>query len=475
MADGMDEEMPEEPFPLQQELTCPVCQSIFKDPVLLPCTHSFCRECLQKSLQYSKKCPLCREEFEEGKDTTNLALRNACEIVARSGVRQTQKRPSAEDNCNLHLKPLELYCEKDEEPVCVDCVTLHSTHRLWPLKEGAPMCKRELGYKVHIFEKKVETYKKMTHKFSNAVEYIKYQAGQAEKQIKMEFERLHKALVTEEALRLKALATEEEQKIAAIQEQITNTNKDIVALNELIDTLKKEMGNEDLPLLKNFQNLKRKAQWARDEPRLYDGSLLNMGKHVGALSFKVWKNMQAHVKYNPVMLNPNTASPWLSLSSDLTCVKESAERLTAPDNPERFDPCIFVLGAEGYSSGKHKWDVIVGDNPKWILGVCKQSLSRKKKFTLSTSRGVFSIGLSKGVYTIYTPERTELQVQQRPERIRIKLNIEKGEVSFWDGGTAKHLVTLTHKFDEKMFPFFGPGLHTTPMIMAPGKIAVHTS
>lgn len=77
-----------------------------------------------------------------------------------------------------------------------------------------------------------------------------YQAGQAEKQIKSEFERLHAALVTEEALRLKALATEEEEKIAAIQELVTTTNKDIVTLKELIDTLKKEMGNEDLPLLK---------------------------------------------------------------------------------------------------------------------------------------------------------------------------------------------------------------------------------
>lgn len=315
----------------------------------------------------------------------------------------------------------------------------------------------------------------MTHKLSNAVEYIKYQAGQAEKQIKAEFVRLHEVLVTEEALRLKALATEEEQKIATIQDLIDNTNKDVVVLKELIESLKKEMGNEDLPLLRNFQNLKRKAQWTREDPRFSDDALLNMGKHVGGLSFNIWKKMQAHVKYYPVVLNPNTASPWLSLNADLTSVKESSERLTTPDNPERFDPCVFVLGSEGYSSGKHRWDVIVGDNPRWIVGVCKESVGRKKRFTVSTNRGVWSIGLSKGVYTALTAERTELQVQQRPERIRIKLNIDKGEVSFWDGGTAKHLVTLTHKFDEKMFPIFGPGLHSMPMILPPGKVAVHTS
>ncbi|XP_070692106.1 tripartite motif containing 35-28 [Pempheris klunzingeri] len=475
MADNMDEDMPEEPLPLQEDFTCPVCRVVFRDPVLLPCTHSFCRECLQKSLQFSNKCPMCRVEFAEGQDISNRALSSACETFLKQNNRRPNQKCASEDICKLHLKPLELYCEKDEEPVCVDCVTLHSTHRLLPLKDGAPLCKRELGFKVQIFEKKVESYKKMTYKLSNAVEYIKYQAGQAEKQVKAEFERLHKVLVTEEALRIQALATEEEQKIAAIQDLISNTNEDIETLKKLIETLKKEMGNEDLPLLRNFQNLKRKAQWTREEPCLCDNSLLNMGKHVGALGFNIWKNMQAHVKYHPVVLNPDTASPWLSLNADLTSVKESAERLTLPDNPERFDPCVFVLGAEGYTSGKHRWDVIVGDNHKWIVGVCRESVARKKKFTLSTTRGVWSIGLSKGVYTASTPERTELQVQQRPERIRIKLNIDKGEVSFWDGGTAKHLVTLTHQFDEKMFPIFGPGLHTTPMSLAPGKIAIHTS
>ncbi|XP_054477889.1 tripartite motif containing 35-28 [Anoplopoma fimbria] len=474
MEEDMDEEMPEE-IPLRQDLTCPVCKDIFQDPVLLPCTHSLCRECLQKCLRVKKKCPECREPCEEGQGIANRALSSACESFLRQTNWRPNRKRASEDTCKLHLKPLELYCEKDEEPVCVDCVTLHNTHTLWSLRQGAPMCKRELEFKVQIFEKKVEKYKKTTRKLSNAMEYIKHQALQAEKHIKAEFERLHKALVTEEALRLKALASEEELKTAALQELIDKTTKDIADMNKLSDTLKKEMGNEDLSLLRNFQRLKREAQWTREEPQLPEDSLLNMGKHVGALSFKIWKSMQVHVKYNPVVLNPNTASPWLSLNADLSSVKESSERMTAPDNPERFDPCVFVLGAEGYTSGKHRWDVIVGDNPRWIVGVCQESVPRKKKFTVSTSRGVWSIALSKGVYNVLTPERTELQVQQRPERIRVKLNLDKGEVSFWDGGTAKHLVTLTHKFDEKMYPIFGPGLHSTATTLVPGKIAVHTS
>lgn len=176
-----------------------------------------------------------------------------------------------------------------------------------------------------------------------------------------------------------------------------------------------------------------------------------------------------------VVFDPNTSSPWLSVNADLTTIQESPERLVAPDNPERFDPCAFVLGAEGYTSGRHRWDVVVGDSPSWIVGVCKESVARKKKFTLSTSRGVWCVGLSKGVCTAFTNERTELQVQQIPQRIRVKLNMDRGEVSFWDGESSEHLVTLTHHFSEKMFPFFGPGLHNTPMVLAPAKVSVHAS
>lgn len=461
---------------LQQDLSCPVCKSIFQEPMLLPCTHSLCRECLQRSWQFNKKCPVCRNEFTEDQAVANRVLKNTCETFVKQTNWKFLQKPS-EFSCNLHFKPLELYCEKDEEPVCVDCATLHSTHRLLSLKDGVPLCKNELNCKVEIFEKKLDMYRKMKHKLAKTVEYVKHQAGQAEKRIKEEFEKLHKALYAEENLRLEALATEEQEKTVAINEKISKTEEHIKTLKELVDTLKKELGNEDLPLLMNFQNLKRQAQWTHSDPQIYQDYLLDMNMHVGAVGFNIWKKMKDCVKYNPVVLDPNTASPWLALSPDLTSVKESPERLSTPDNSERFDPCVFVLGAEGYTSGKHRWDINVGDNPKWTVGVCKESVARKRKFTVSTSRGVWAIGLSKGVYTAFTPERQEIAVQPRPEKIRVKLNMDKGEVSFWNGETAKHLVSFTHKFEEgeKIYPIFGPGLHSTPMILVPGKIAIHTS
>ncbi|XP_023820367.1 tripartite motif-containing protein 35 [Oryzias latipes] len=475
MAENMDEDMPEE-SPLQQDLSCPVCQGIYDDPLMLPCSHSFCRRCLLRCWEQTRKCPICRTKCEESQAVSNRALKSACQSFLSQAVRTSdnQNRSSVEV-CNIHLKPLELYCEKDEEPVCVECVPLHSAHRLLSLKQGESFCKQELEYKDKIFEKKMENFKKMKLKFNNAMEYVKVQAGEAERQIKAEFERLHAVLTREEALCLDALASDETKKIEALQSCMDSLEKDIKKLEELMEGLKKDMQMENLPLLKDFRVIKRKAQWTKQDPSMPPNSLINISMHVGSLGFKIWKKMQADVTYYPVILDPNSASPWLSLNADLTSAKESPERLSVPENLERFDPCVFVLGAEGYTSGKHKWDIFVGNIPKWTVGVCKESVLRKKKFTVSPGRGVWAIGLSKEKYIIHTAERNELPVEQGIEKIRIKLNMDKGEVSFWDAGTAKHLVTLTHKFEEKMFPLFGPGLYTSPMELPAGKIAVHTS
>uniref|UniRef100_A0A667WZ97 RING-type domain-containing protein n=1 Tax=Myripristis murdjan TaxID=586833 RepID=A0A667WZ97_9TELE len=53
---------------LEEDLCCPVCCDIFKDPVILSCSHSFCRACLQSwwtEKPTIKDCPVCKRTFSK--------------------------------------------------------------------------------------------------------------------------------------------------------------------------------------------------------------------------------------------------------------------------------------------------------------------------------------------------------------------------------------------------------------------------
>ncbi|KAK3238447.1 hypothetical protein CYMTET_51543 [Cymbomonas tetramitiformis] len=46
--------------PPSQELRCMICLELFKDPVITPLGHSFCRDCISRHLSNSDRCPVTR-------------------------------------------------------------------------------------------------------------------------------------------------------------------------------------------------------------------------------------------------------------------------------------------------------------------------------------------------------------------------------------------------------------------------------
>jgi Zinc finger, C3HC4 type (RING finger)/ATP-dependent protease La (LON) substrate-binding domain len=41
-------------------LSCPLCMSLFYEPITIACGHSFCRKCISHSLQLHEECPVCK-------------------------------------------------------------------------------------------------------------------------------------------------------------------------------------------------------------------------------------------------------------------------------------------------------------------------------------------------------------------------------------------------------------------------------
>ncbi|XP_034645138.1 erythroid membrane-associated protein-like [Trachemys scripta elegans] len=70
--------------------------------------------------------------------------------------------------------------------------------------------------------------------------------------------------------------------------------------------------------------------------------------------------LEVHRQAN-VTLDPDTAHPKFVLSEDRKSVSGGDTRQRLPNNPGRFDTVYYVLGCEGFTSGRHCWEVQVGD------------------------------------------------------------------------------------------------------------------
>ena len=53
---------------------CPICFDLFTEPLMLPCTHSMCRECAKLALKASKEpeCPVCRLKVRRANAARNI-------------------------------------------------------------------------------------------------------------------------------------------------------------------------------------------------------------------------------------------------------------------------------------------------------------------------------------------------------------------------------------------------------------------
>lgn len=119
----------------EDDLLCPRCSDIYCLPVLLQCGHNVCKVCLHKfwELKGCRECPVCGAASIPERPPVNLALKIAAETY------QAQSRSRDRDVCLFHQEKLKIFCQKDEEPICLVCQTSkrHKVHECCPVVEAS--------------------------------------------------------------------------------------------------------------------------------------------------------------------------------------------------------------------------------------------------------------------------------------------------------------------------------------------------
>lgn len=462
------------------DLSCPICCEIFRDPVVLKCSHSFCAPCLQ---QYwtggarKRDCPLCRSQSVDD-PVPSLTLKNLCEAYVQDGEAQVETGDELYcdpgDMCPRHGERLKLYCVQDKEPICVVCHTSkkHKLHDCCPVSEAVVDVKEKMKAALSSLQERRDNFDKMKQKYEDTVACIQVQARFVERRTREEFEKLRSFLEAEEEARMAALRGEEEQKSRAVMQKIEEIDRNITSTSESIRVLEEAMAMEGLSVLHKCKKTLARVNSPISDPVLPPGALLDVARYLGSLSFHVWEKMHKTVKFTPVTLDPNTAAPWLILSEDLASICDSDEKQKLPDNPERFDPDTGILGRESFTSGKHAWDVNVGDNKAWVVGVAKESVQRKEKVSSVLKNGYLSVYFYHKMYFAGTSPLTRLTLKRNPQRIRVLLDCDKGRVAFYDPQDNTHIYTFKHAITERVFPYFWVGCQQCPLTVEPLEVSV---
>ncbi|XP_067307373.1 E3 ubiquitin/ISG15 ligase TRIM25-like [Pseudorasbora parva] len=161
------------------QFSCPVCLDRLKEPVTIPCGHSYCMSCItdcwgQKEQGPPYRCPQCRESFSQRPllkkntliaemmetlqktslqtaavecdvcTTENRAVKSCLQCLASFCQTHLQlhyespafmkhklveaSRHTQENICLSHGKLLEIYCQDDHQCICCLCIDNHNGH-----------------------------------------------------------------------------------------------------------------------------------------------------------------------------------------------------------------------------------------------------------------------------------------------------------------------------------------------------------
>ncbi|XP_072329389.1 zinc-binding protein A33-like [Scyliorhinus torazame] len=454
---------------LTQELTCPICLEIFTQPVTLECGHHFCSSCISQSWQKvpgDVSCPQCRQVFTQRNIRPALTLSNVVERFREQKVKVTQ--PQEEFYCQEHEEKLKLFCEDEHKAICLVCgmSRAHKTHSVIPIKEAAQIYKNKLETSLETLQKQMDLSLHSKREREDGILHMKdildllmrsqmefHKPGTVSTQLPADIagEPVKYIKVWRE---MRAAISPDSNFVANARARVSVTliwrGRSTVTHGKPARAVVSARGNRDSgPLSLSFH-----SSWAEES-----GDVPSPSVHVSAFT-PVFLTVTASQSCSlPVpaslTLDPETANNQLIISQDLTSVRFGNEELDLPDHPGRFNKHLYVLSSQSFTSGRHYWEVGLGNKPYWVVGVCRESVNRKANITHSPENGFWVIARSPHCKSLKIPD-VITQRKVKPRKLGIYLDYEGGQVSFYDAEDMSHLYTFTDTFTEKLYPIVNP-------------------
>ncbi|XP_020633172.3 E3 ubiquitin-protein ligase TRIM7 [Pogona vitticeps] len=455
---------------LKEDALCPICRQLLTDPVLMECGHNFCRLCISdyyvawKEQSRLLKCPVCGAPIQEGRLRPNQQL--------ASIVDKLKQMPSLEEEkdlfCPKHKEKLNLFCENDEELLCVICERSpeHKSHKVVLAEEAVKGYKDKLYRRLRALkEKRSKTEMSPADAEKETLDLLKRLQTEKEKAV-ADFKKLHAFLEEQENHLLDQIKQLQKEIAKKRRSHLTKLVEEVASLKNIIQEIEESCEQPAVEFLVDYKtNLEKCDKAAEDSDsfplelrwRVCDIVDINLFLENIAEQYEETLVSGLPIQKAEVTFDQTTAHPQLILSEDRKTAHMGEFYRHLTKNPERFDEWPFVLGREGFASGRHYWEVTVGSEDAWGVGVAKKSVKRHGDVDFSPEEGFWAVGKWEGNYTAYNPPYfTLLTLHGELKRIRVSLNVDGGWVTFFDADTATPLFAYSvGTFSgETLFPFF---------------------
>ncbi|XP_077187438.1 uncharacterized protein LOC143834496 [Paroedura picta] len=417
------------------------------------------------------------------------------------GRRLSLRAVAPDSMCAEHGEPFRVFCKEDRALLCLVCdrSRRHWTHTVLPVEEAAQEYKNEILQSLKTerwaAQKCQVTLQKCTTKYLKEIKIERQTILQT-------FQKFRLFLVKQESLLLAQLRELEKEVEKVQRENYTKLCDAVTRLGDFIGDLQEDCQRPDREFL---QDINESLSWCErgkccqplerfpDPEKLDTISQKNIALMEGLQKFKetlaselkkgripwlttawggraekpqiLWPVTCSDVKGTStkvnVTLDPRTANFNVVISLDRKTVRHGKQLQALPDNPERFDSEPFVLGCEGFCSGKHCWVVSIEAGRSWAVGVARESVKRKGYISLSPEQGIWAVEQCWGQFQALTTCWTPLSLCRKPRRIRVSLDYERGQVAFFDANLDVPIFAFPPiSFrQEKIFPWLwvGPG------------------
>nr|XP_055051063.1 E3 ubiquitin/ISG15 ligase TRIM25-like [Misgurnus anguillicaudatus] len=294
----------------KDELMCSVCLDVLKDPVTVPCGHTYCMRCItdcwdQEDLRGIYRCPECRKTFsprpvlwknvvvaemvEKLKKTRievsgdvkcdvctgrKLKAIKSCLMCLNSycqthldqhenffrGKRHNLIEATGrlqEMICPRHDKIIEMYCRTDQRCICMLCmVDEHRNHDTVSISTASTEKQSQLGETQKKLHQKIQERKIDLQKLRETVDSYKRSAQTAVQDSEMMFTELIRSIERRHSEVTKLIRDQEKTVVSRAEEVLKRVKQEIEDLKRTDDELKKLSQTQDqIEFLKGFQSL----------------------------------------------------------------------------------------------------------------------------------------------------------------------------------------------------------------------------